>query len=231
MGGNRSPRRKIAAGRGDVRAPDAGQQRTEQQHRPAQPTHQRPVRDVTADFRRAYPQRRAPDAIDLGAEIQQQTRHHFDVADPGNVGQHALVFSQQAGGEQRQRRILVALDRDTSLQPVPAFNQQCRHLLDRLNWWECESQRASNSGPATATTARPPVRLEGPHLEVSCKNATSGSSSNPTNAGSGLSQTPKRSPTCRLICTARASTSRAVAPPRLTIASGCLDEIPAPPEW
>ena len=58
------------------------------------------------------PQRRGPDAIDLGADVEQQPRHHLDVADARHVRQHALVFGQQARGEQRQRRVLVAFDGD-----------------------------------------------------------------------------------------------------------------------
>ena len=48
MRGNRAPRRKVAARRRDVRRPDARQQRSEQQHRPAQPADQRAIRHMAA---------------------------------------------------------------------------------------------------------------------------------------------------------------------------------------
>ena len=45
----------------------------------------------------------------------------------GMLVQHALFGGQQAGRQQRQRRVLVAFDRDPARQAVAAFNQQCRH--------------------------------------------------------------------------------------------------------
>jgi hypothetical protein len=46
---------------------------------------------MRSNLRRPNPQRRRPDAFDLGAEIEQQPRHHLDVADPRHVVQHALA--------------------------------------------------------------------------------------------------------------------------------------------
>ena len=40
----------------------------------------------------------------------EQPRHHLDVADARHVGQHAFFGRQQARGQQRQRRVLVAFD-------------------------------------------------------------------------------------------------------------------------
>ena len=39
-----------------------------------------------------------------------------------HVGQHALFRGEQTGREQRQRRVLVALDLDPARQPVTALN-------------------------------------------------------------------------------------------------------------
>ncbi len=61
--------------------PRARQQRPEQQHRAAQPADQGAVGLVRAHLPAADGQRRAADALDLGAEIEQQTRHHVDVHD------------------------------------------------------------------------------------------------------------------------------------------------------
>ena len=55
------------------------------------------------DLRTAHAQRRGADALDLGAEIEEQPRHHLDVADARHVGEHALFGRQQARREQRQR--------------------------------------------------------------------------------------------------------------------------------
>ena len=106
-----------------MRAAATREQRTEQQHGPAQPADQGAVGLVLGDRAAAHAQRRAADAFDLRAQIEEQPRHHFDVADPRHVRQHAFVRRQQARGEQRQRGILVAFDRDGTRQAMAAFNQ------------------------------------------------------------------------------------------------------------
>ena len=65
--------------------------------------------------------------LDLGADIVQQPRHHLDVADPRHVGEHALLGGEEAGSQQRQRRILVAFDFNRTREAAAAFNQQRRH--------------------------------------------------------------------------------------------------------
>jgi hypothetical protein len=120
---DRSARGKITPGRRNVRTAGARKERSEQQHRAAQPADQRSVRRMLEDGGRTHPEGRAADSLDLGAEIEQQPRHHLDVADPRDVRQDAFVFGQQARGQQRQGRVLVALDGDLPLQPVPAFDQ------------------------------------------------------------------------------------------------------------
>ena len=101
---------KVAARRRHDRAPAARQQRPQQQHRAAQPADQRAIGLVLGDVRAANAQRRAADAFDVGAEVEQQPRHHLDVGDAGHVVQRAPLVGQQARGNQRQRRVLVALD-------------------------------------------------------------------------------------------------------------------------
>ena len=119
----RPARGKITAGRGELRAAAACQQRTEQQDRSAQPADQRAIGLVFHQLGTPDAQRRAADAFDLRAQIEEQPRHHFDIADPRHVRQHAFVRRQQARGEQRQRGILVAFDRDGTRQAMAAFNQ------------------------------------------------------------------------------------------------------------
>ena len=72
-------------------------------------------------------QRRRADAVDLGAEVEQQPAHHFHVGDARNVAQHALLLGQQARGDERQRGVLVAFDIETAVQAVTAFDHECGH--------------------------------------------------------------------------------------------------------
>ena len=118
----RAAGRKVAAGRREPRPAPPRQQRAEQQHRAPQSTDQHGVRLVLDHLPTSHAQRRRPDAVDLGAEIDQQTRHHLDVADQRHVGEHARFRGQQTGREQRQRRVLVALDLDPARQAVTALN-------------------------------------------------------------------------------------------------------------
>ena len=46
--------------------------------------------------------------VDAHAEVGEQLQHRLDVADARDVVQHHLLVGEQAAGEQRQRRVLVA---------------------------------------------------------------------------------------------------------------------------
>jgi hypothetical protein len=81
------------------------------------------------------PQLRRPDAqgcranpFDFGADVEEQPCHHLDVADARDVSDHALVARQEARRQQRQRRVLVSLDRNRPLEAIATFDQQCRHV-------------------------------------------------------------------------------------------------------
>ena len=80
---------------------------------------------MTADTRGPDTERRTANAVNLGSQILQQPSHDLYIADAWNVRQDALVLGQQAGREQRERRILVSLHGHASPQPVSAFNQEC----------------------------------------------------------------------------------------------------------
>ena len=121
---DRAARGKITTRRRDVRAPCPREQRPQQQHRPAQAADERAVGRIRLCILRPNAERRRADAVHFGTEIQQQSRHHLDVADARHVGEHAFVFGQQAGREQRQRGVLVPLDRDAAAETVAAFNEQ-----------------------------------------------------------------------------------------------------------
>jgi hypothetical protein len=85
MRGDAATGRKVAPGRRDVRAARPRQQRAEQEHGTSQPSDERPVRRMGPHLLRTNPQRRRSNAVDLNPEIEQQTRHHFDVADARHV--------------------------------------------------------------------------------------------------------------------------------------------------
>ena len=105
------------------------QQRTEEQHRSPQAAHQRGVRLVLDDLSTAHVECGRADALDLRAEIDEQLRHDLDIADARHVREHAFFRRQQAGREQRQRRVLVPFHMDTARQAVTAFNQQRGHRM------------------------------------------------------------------------------------------------------
>jgi hypothetical protein len=50
-------------------------------------------------------------------------RHHLDVADPGNVREHAFLGGEKARRQQRQRGVLVPFDVDRSRQALTAFDE------------------------------------------------------------------------------------------------------------
>ena len=126
---NRPPGGEIAPRWCDVSAPQSRQQRTEQQHRPAEPANQRAIGLVGDDLRRPDAQRGRADAVDFGAEVEQQSRHYLDVADAWDVREQALLVREEARGQQRQRRILVAFHRHTPFKAMASLNQQCRHSV------------------------------------------------------------------------------------------------------
>ncbi len=78
---DRPPRRKVAARRREARRPAPRQQRPQQQHRAAQPADQRRIGSSFVTVAAPDAQRRRADALDLGAETEQQLAHHLDVAE------------------------------------------------------------------------------------------------------------------------------------------------------
>ena len=155
---------KVAAGRRDVRASRSARAAA----RAAAPSRAagRPARGRARACGRVGVRMRSvvrADAVDLGAEVEQQPRHHLDVADARHVGQHALLVGQQARGQQRQRRVLVAFDGDAALEPVAAFDQQCRHSAVRFR---SDTARPGRCAEARANTgsgrSRMPNAIERP---------------------------------------------------------------------
>ncbi len=124
---DRAARGEIAARRRQTRPAGAAEQRAQQQHRSAQPADQARIRLGRHDIAAGDPQRRRALPFDLGAERSQQVDHHRDVANLRNVAQLAGLGREQTRRQQRQRRVLVAFDRDAAGQPPAALNHQLSH--------------------------------------------------------------------------------------------------------
>ena len=120
---------EIAARRRDDGAAAARQERPHQQDRPAKAADQRAVGLVFRHFLAADPQRGRADAVHLGAEIEEQAAHHLDVRDARHVREHTRLLGQQAGRNQRERRVLVAFDVETAVQAMTAFDDQGGHFV------------------------------------------------------------------------------------------------------
>ena len=138
------------------------------------------------------------------AEIDEQARHHLDVADARHVGEHALLVGEQARRDERQRRVLVAADDDAPGQRPAAFDEQCGHRTSS----SCHAR--GPRGPAQRRPARAAYHSEQANL---------------------LAQASRRSGP-HLVAAARRSARRmsaAVAPPSLTMKLACTGDTRAPP--
>ena len=122
MRGQGSAGWEVAAGRRQQRPTPASEQRSDQQHGTTQPADQQGVWLVFDDLTAAHAKGARPDALDFGSEINEQPRHHINVADQWHVCQNTRLGRQQTRGQQRQRGILVALYLDSAAQPLAAFN-------------------------------------------------------------------------------------------------------------
>ena len=121
-------RGKIAAWLRQPRRSTAREQRTEQEHRAAKLSDQRRIGPVGRDRRASDPQRRGADARDRRTKTSQQLRRGPRRHESGarSSSTHSSL-AEQAGGEKRQRRVLVAFDRDLAYEPPSAFDLQRRH--------------------------------------------------------------------------------------------------------
>ncbi len=120
---------KSPPGGRDDRLATPCQQRPHEQDRPAQPPHQRAVGLVLRDVLALDAERRRADAVDVGADVQQQPAHDVDVGNARHVVQHAELLGEHARRDQRQGRVLVALDVEAAIQTMPAFYDKCGHGL------------------------------------------------------------------------------------------------------
>ena len=124
-GGGRSRRRPAAASAPRRSAPAAGRR----------PGTRRGSRSASAgvDARscpRSSPRSAtvfSPRRSTLHAEVGEQGEHGLDVPDARDVVQHDLLVGEEAAGEQRQRRVLVAGGHDRAGQRHPAFDDELLH--------------------------------------------------------------------------------------------------------
>ncbi len=122
-----APRREVAARRRQAHAAGPGEQRAHQQHRPAQAADQLRIGRVARHRRRRDLERRRPESADPGAQAGEQVGHHADVRDARHVLETARLVAEQAGGDQRQRGVLVAVDGDAAGQSAAAFDEERGH--------------------------------------------------------------------------------------------------------
>ncbi len=127
MRGDRPPGRKVAAGRGEPRGTVAREQRPQQQHRSAEAPDEQRIGAIARHAFAVDPQRARPTPLDTRAERLDEIEHHVDVPDPRHVPELAGLIREQAGGDQRQRRVLVALDVDCARQRTSTHDPQNRH--------------------------------------------------------------------------------------------------------
>ena len=105
-----SRRRPITSppGRRHQGVAEAREQRAGEQERRADPLGQAAVDLVPIDVGGVDRHLARAEPLDLRAEPLEQQRHRLDVADPRHVAQDHLVVGEQAGGEDRQRAVLVS---------------------------------------------------------------------------------------------------------------------------
>ena len=85
------------------------------------------VDDGRGDARRAEPDAVVADPGDLDPELLEQGDLGLGVADPRHPVQQHLLLGQQAGGEDRQGRVLVAGDGHLAGERRPALDDEFLH--------------------------------------------------------------------------------------------------------
>jgi hypothetical protein len=118
----------VSAGRRDHGAPETRQQWPGDQERCANPLGllDRDLR-VGIDVRRAQRDHVVIAPVDVDAQLLEQPEHRLDVADARDVAQHDLILGEQAGGQGRQRGILVAGRKHRPRQGKSAFDEEFVH--------------------------------------------------------------------------------------------------------
>jgi len=126
---------RATTGQGDARFAAARDQRTQHQHRGAHLAHQivgcRGVGDTRGlEFEHAADMAAArcvPVQRHGNAELGQEMGHGGDVGEMGQVRQHQRFVGEQAGGHQRERRVLGATDGNRALERDAARDANTIH--------------------------------------------------------------------------------------------------------
>ena len=122
----RAASREISTRWRETRPPHPREERADQQNRSAEPANQVRIRALACDTPAPDSHLGRPNPLHFGTQASEQLAHHGDILDPRHVRQRARLIGQQAGREQRQRGVLVALDVDRAGQAVPALDDECR---------------------------------------------------------------------------------------------------------
>jgi hypothetical protein len=119
-----APADHVAAGRRHARAAQACEQRAGEQERRADLARERRVQLVRGDVGCMDADLVLADPLRVRAERGDQSHHRVDVADPRHVAQHDRLAREQAGGEHRQRAVLVPGGANPAAQGVAALDHE-----------------------------------------------------------------------------------------------------------
>ena len=121
----------VASGTGDDGFAEAGQQRSDHEHRPSERgafLHKVvALQIIQVQVSGTETVGVAVDTLHLNTDIFQQADEVVDVEDVGNVGDGHLVGGEQRGADDLQGLVFGSLRSDGTLQRVPSFDDECCH--------------------------------------------------------------------------------------------------------
>ena len=144
---------RVAAGRRHPDLAEAREQRAGEQERGPDPGREAPRRPRSSPTRGgAEPDVVGAEPLDLDPELGQDRDLRLGVADARHVAQDDVLLGEQAGGEDRQCRVLVAGGRDLPAERDAALNHELLQSLARVDDGERahDERRRPRSGLGTA---------------------------------------------------------------------------------
>ena len=123
----------VAPGRRHRDLAEAGEQRAGEQEGRADPRGEILVDHGRADVGGAEPDVVVGQPLDLDAELREDRDLRLGVANPRHVAQNDVLLGEQAGGEDRQSRVLVAGGDDLPAQRGAALNHEFLQSLARVD--------------------------------------------------------------------------------------------------
>ena len=130
--GERAARGEIAAGCREMHFPATRKQRPHQQQGRADPPDQDGVRRGPGALGASQGERAGATPRDRRPEALEQVEQHVHVADAWHVVQRHGLARQQRRDDERQRRVLVALDGDHALEASSSLHAQHGHVSGRF---------------------------------------------------------------------------------------------------